>query len=320
MGGYRSRRANLLIICALLLALISGCGQEKAHSIKGSKQVIDATGVAITIPEKPRRIVSLGISADDILVGLVPIERITALTYLANEEGISNVMEAAKRVVHEATANTEAIIALDPDLVLIPDWQPDALVQSMRDVGLSVYVYRTGKNIVEIKDSIMEIAGVVGETESGKQLLNRMDTIISGVAAKVKTIPENERMTGVRYSPMGGSGGKGSTFDDICQYAGVNNAAAIAGVSANGTITKEQIVKTNPDFFLLPTWDYSGKLDLAHYKEEVLSDSALQSVKAIQERRLYQVPDKYLFCTSQNVAEGVRMLAETVYPQVFAGE
>lgn len=102
-----------------------------------------------------------------------------------------------------------------------------------------------------------------------------------------------------------GQRGAGTTFDDICRYAGINNAASIAGISANGTMTKEQIVQTNPDFFLLPTWDYSGKLDLGLYKQEVLNDPALQSVKAIQERRLYQVPDKYLM-----VVHDIRMAAK----------
>jgi iron complex transport system substrate-binding protein len=311
------------IISVLLLTLcliLDGCSftMQDKQAKKDGHQVTDSQGYVLTLPLKPERIVSLSIATDEMLMELVPADRIAALTYLAEDSGISNIADEAKQVQTKIRANAEAVIALQPDLVLVPSWQPVELVEAMRDAGLPVYVFKSAQNIAEVRENIKDIANIVGEPEKGTDVVSRMDSALEKIAAKVKGILETDRQVAARFSNMGGSGGIGSTFDDICQHAGVKNAAAMAGLDRNGTLTKEQVVQVNPDFFLLPTWDYTGKKDLNQYKEEVQNDPALQNTKAVQNRRLMQVPDRYLFCTSQHIVKGVLSMAQTAYPKLFS--
>lgn len=309
----------LLLLC---LIISSGCSftQQEKVSDTDRYEVTDSQGVALTLPHKPKRIVSLSIATDEMLMELVSVERIAALTYLADDSSISNIKEEAKLVQNKIRANAETVIALQPDLVLIADWHPVELVQVMREAGLPVYVFKSARSIEQVKQNIADIARIVGEPEKGADLITRMDSSLAKISAKVKSIPEKDRQITARFSNMGGSGGIGSTFDDICKYAGVKNAAAIAGLDINGTLTKEQLVQINPDFLLLPTWDYTGKKDTYQYKEEVQRDPALQTVKAVLKSRLLQVPDRYLFCTSQNIVKGVFGVAQGAYPELFSQE
>ncbi|BBB91823.1 corrinoid ABC transporter substrate-binding protein [Methylomusa anaerophila] len=309
----------VIVICMALW--ISGCTtNQTAQMGKGAASygLADNKGQIMVLKDKPQRIVSLGIAMDEILVDLVPAQRIAALTYLADDGKISNITAQAKKIPRRATADAEAIIKLQPDLVLVPDWQPVELIQILRDTGIPVYLYKAPKTVREIRDVIAEIAGVVGEAQAGAQIIAEMETKLAAIRAKVSQIPGGRQPVVVRFSTMGVTGGKDSLFDDICRHAGVQNGAALAGLPTNGQLSKEQIVKVNPDVFLIPVADRSGRnADMRQFKADLLADQALQAVTAIQQRRLVTVPDAYMYCSSQYIVNGVYAIAAAAYPQYF---
>lgn len=315
----------VMLVTAGLLLLAGGCtgktgvSQPQGGSAAGSGSYIitDSTGYVLKLPHKPQRIVSLSIGTDEILMALVTPDRIAALTYLADDGGISNIVEQAKAVPRKIQANTESIIGLQPDLVIIPDWQPAALTQTLRDTGIPVYIYRSPATIDEVKQSITTIARVVGEEESGSRLIADMDRQLAQISEKVRQIPAGSQQVVVRYTLLGGRGGKDSTFEDICRHAGVVEGAEAVGLSRNDVMSKEQIVGVNPDVILLPVWDYTGKTDLKKFGEDIQNDPALQSVKAIRSKRLVAVPDRHLSCTSQHIVQGVWDVGRAAYPQYF---
>lgn len=312
---------GVLLLAAAWAILAAGCSgaltPEKPDKASAGYEVKDSTGTVLTLAQKPGRIVSLSIGTDEILVGLVPAERIAALTYLSDDGGISNITGQAGLISRKVKASAETIIGLQPDLVLIPDWQPAELVQTIREAGIPVYVYKSPNTIEEIKRTIQEVARVVGEEQQGARLVEQMDGELAQVGEKVGTLADGERQVVVRFGLMGGSGGVGSTFDDICRYAGVKNGAALAGLDRDGLLSKEQIVAINPDVLIMPTWDYSGKTDMEKFRTDIQADPALQTVNAVRQKRLIQVPDRYLYCTSQYIVYGVRDVARAAYPEIF---
>lgn len=306
-----------LLIC---LCFFAGCSAptEKSATRDAGRRLVDSRGVEVIIPNKPQKIVSLNIASDEILLDLVAVDRIAALTYHADNPAISNIVEAARQVPMRVRADAETIVSLRPDLVLIPDWQPADLAQSLRDAGVVVYVFSSSKSVAEVQKTIREIAEVVGERDRGEVVIGRMDAVVKAVQAKVGSISEPDKQIVARVSTMGGSGGKGTSFDDICRLAGVRNAGAMAGLGETDALTQEQLIKIDPDVFLLPTWDFSNQSDLDSLRRQIQHDPALQSIKAIKNRRLLQISDRALFCTSQYIVEAVRQLAKEVYPGRFA--
>ena len=118
---------------------------------------------------------------------------------------------------------------------------------------------------------------------------------------------------------MGGSGGAGTSFDDICRHAGVKNAGALAGLDETAALSQEQLLQINPDLFCCQPGILARKTDMQKLRNEIERDPLLQSVKAVKNKRLIQIPDRYLFCTSQYIVEGVRQLAVAAYPDAFYG-
>ena len=155
-----------------------------------------------------------------------------------------------------------------------------------------------------------------GEPQAGQKLIEQMELEMADIAAKVQNIPQAQKKTVVLISHMASYGGKGSLFDNMCRDAGVINGAAAVGLGKNDALTKEAIVAANPDVILVPTWT-KGKLDVDQVRQELLHDPALQSVKAIREKKLVQVSDAYLYCASQDITKGIRGIAAAAYPERF---
>ncbi|MDF2875795.1 MAG: putative transporter PGF-CTERM-modified substrate-binding protein [Sporomusa sp.] len=311
---------RLAAILSCIFLLTTGCGNspnaQTAQPLSGYT-VTDSKGHIVKLARKPQRLVSLTIGTDEILMGLVPAERIAALTYLADDSSISNISAEAKRVSGKIRANAESVVAMSPDLVITADWQAIELIQSIRDVGIPVYVYKTPNNIAEVKQVIAEISHVVGEEPAGNKLIADMEAELLQVGKKIDQIPPDKRQIVVNYSLMGGTGGKGSMFEDMCRYAGVIDGAASAGIDSNGMLSKEQIIKIKPDILLLPDWDYTGKTDFKQFKSDLENDPALRQVKAIENKNLVQIPDRYMYSTSHYVVHGITEMAKAAYPQYF---
>lgn len=311
---------KLLIIGMLLsgiLLLVVGCtSKSQSNTSTAGYEVKDSQGYTMKLAHKPSRIASLSLGADEILLGLVPIERLLAVTYLADDPSISNVVEQAKLIPKRAKGNPESIIALQPDLLFVADWQPVELIQILREAGIPVYVYKTPQTIEEVKVVIHEMAYVVGEEKLGQQMVTQMEQQLLMVQKSLEKVNPVERKTVVLFSLMGGIGGKGSLFDDICQYAGVVNGASKVGVRKHDFMSKEQIVEAKPDIFIMSMEDYTGKKDVNQFKSEIQNDPAFQTLTAIKQQQLFMVPDSHITCTSQYIVQGVADVAKAAYPSI----
>lgn len=179
---------NMMTLLACLMFLVcSGCGiKAESDKNKVAYSVTDVTGTVIEFSEKPKRIVSMGIGSDEILLELVEPERIAALTYLSDDAGISSVSVKAQVIKGRVQRNNlEAILSYAPDLVVVPDWDGIDFVGQLRSAGIKVYVHKTPNTMQEIKANIAELAAAVGEDEQGYLLQQQMDERLSAIWSKV---------------------------------------------------------------------------------------------------------------------------------------
>lgn len=304
------KNLRIIGICLVLLTVllaISGCRQLTAPQQEqrqgGQPQAV--------------RVVSLTLSADEILLSALPPERIIAVTYLADDPGVCNMVEQAKSIPNKLHANAEAVIALHPDLVLVASWQGEGLIRTLRDAGLRVYVYEAPNTVEGVENLIVSMLTETGDAEAGKRMVGEMKAQLQDVRSRVSEIPPESQPVVLWHSLTGMSGGAGTLFDDMAQYAGVVNGASKYGLKLSESMPKEAILKVDPDLILLPTWDWQGLGNIDAVKTELESDPALAGVKAIRNQRLVAIPEKYLYSSSQQLVNGVRALAAAAYPERF---
>ena len=117
--------------------------------------VTDITGRTIHFDAPPQRIVTLSATLDQIVLSVVPPERLVAVDSSMKDPINSNMVELASKIPQTIEQpSVESIVALQPDVVLIADWQYMELADPLRDVGLKVVVGRGPHDLAEVKDLV----------------------------------------------------------------------------------------------------------------------------------------------------------------------
>mgnify|MGYP000891670972 FL=1 len=317
-------RSNVQL-CAFLLLLsltgmIAGCAGERKNASEQSVfyRGTDDMGMEVVLHEKPQRVVSLGLATDEILLAIAPPEQISALTSYSDDPGLSAMTEEAKAVsVKLKDKSPERVLALHPNLVLTTDGVSKEEVESLRDLGLTVYASRTPKRIEGIFTRIEEIGRLTGQEENAAALIAEKRARLADVERRVGDIPEEEQPIIVAFAFSGVFGQKDGLFDDMCRHASLRNGAAMVGLTTDTPVSMEQIVALDPDVFLLPTWSAEGE-KTEDFRKKLRNDPLFMHVKAVRENHLYTVPDTYRYSAGQNAIECVYELARAVYPERFA--
>ena len=131
--------AFLLCVLSLLLAACSPSGSRSSEPV--AYQVTDTEGTVTAFPAPPKRIVTLSMSTDEVMLGLVEPERMAAVNGLLDDPVSSNVTALVKAIPHRiGNPTVEEIMELQPDLVVVPDWGDLSIVPSLREAGVKVVV------------------------------------------------------------------------------------------------------------------------------------------------------------------------------------
>ena len=312
------KKGTVVFLLCTLSILFTSCIPPAAEQKPAAYTVTDIEGTAVDFPAPPERIVTLSMSTDEVMLGLVEPERIAAVNGLLDDPVSSNVTGLVKAIPQRiGNPTAEELMALHPDLVIVPDWGDLTIVPSLREVGLKVVVCKGARNLAEIRETITLLAAAVGVPERGEKLLSMMDEKLAGIQEKAAQIPQEERKRVVLISLMAGYGGLGSSFDEACRYAGVVNGRAELGIRDFQVMTKEQLVQIDPDILFLPTYNDHGNYDVDKFRREYLGDPSLQTMKAIRSKSFAEPFEGYIYNCSQDFVFGVQEIAYCAYGDAF---
>ena len=312
------KKLPVVFLC-MLCVLLTACSMPKSAEEKpAAYTVTDIEGTVVDFPSPPKRIVTLSMSTDETMLGLVEPQRMAAVNTLLDDPVSSNVTGLVKEIPQRiGNPTVEEIMALQPDLVVVPDWGDLTMVPSLREVGLKVIVCKGASNLAEIRETIELLAAAAGVPERGQKLRAMMDAKLAEIQEKVAKIPQTERKRVVLISLMSGYGGLGSSFDEACHYAGVINGRAELGIRDFQVMAKEQLVQIDPDILFLPTYNDHGKYDVEKFRREYLDDPSLQTMKAIRNEAFAEPFEGYIYNCSQDFVFGVQEIAYRVYGDDF---
>lgn len=282
-------------------------------------EVTDDTGKTVWLERKPERIISLTSFTDDILVDLVDHRRLIGVTNFAEDPVISNVFEKIADIPNRLTVNVEVILSLQPDLVFVANWSEADKVAQLRDAGVPIYLIATGLSVPVIQEKIKTIGLLVNAVEQAEAMIEQMDRELSEIERVVSSISEDQRLTVMDYATWGSAQGAGSSWDEVIRRAGLINAVGEFAADEWGQVplSKEKILELDPDLLILPGWIYGDPGGAEEFFSQILEDPALQGLSAVQEGRVYQMPEGLKAATSQYIVDAVEYLARLAYPDLF---
>lgn len=306
--------AYLICLVILLFVVVTGCGpQEESQVIPNARYVESYDGARVAVPEHPKRILALSSASDTILLGLVEPNRLVGINKLSTYEEYSLEAKRAKLVKPVMSSYPlEKIIALDPDLVIAPDYTSADVIAGLRHMGIPTVVVPTGTTVESVIKNVTDIAHIVGEDEKGQFYEQKIRRELAEMKRLSESIAPEERKSVLFVSSMDGYTGTDSLFDDMCKYMSIYNAPNLLGLPPRTPFGDERVLAMDPDYIFIPSYKGMDKNLASRY----LDNPAFQNMPAIKEHRVKPLPAAYLYTMNQHIGEAMLAIMHTVYPQL----
>lgn len=199
---------------------------------------------------KPSRIVSLNLCTDQILLDLVPRERIAALSFLAADATMTpRAAEAEGMTLVRGSA--EEVLAVDPDLIFAGLYSTPATVGLLERLGRRVVKVPMTSSFEEIRSVVRTMADAVEEPETGARLIAEFDRRLAAVTSS----SGDTHPSAIAMQVNSLAAGPGSMLDEMFTAAGFRNlakdAAAAGRLGPAGRLPLETLVLSPPDLIVL---------------------------------------------------------------------
>ncbi len=255
-----------ILISTLLLALfITGCApaskpteapvpvSTEAPATEASSAIVLSDGLdrEVKLDSPAQKIVSLAPSNTEILFAVGAGAQVIA------RDDFSDYPEEAKALPGVGGSmgefNIEAIVALEPDLVLASELNTPEFIKSLEDLGITVYYVGNPKTFEEMYQLLEIVAQLSGHEEEAQTLVESLQGRVKAVDEKI--MPLSSRPT-VFYeldatdSNKPWTSGPGTFVDLLINRAGgFNVGASLDGEWAQ--ISSEALIAANPQVILL---------------------------------------------------------------------
>ena len=202
----------------------------------------------------PRRVMSLNMCTDQLVLQLLPRDRITSVTYLSSAFYRPYISAEAAHVAVNYNS-PEEVLAQRPDLVISGNVFSPGARAVYRQAGIALLEVPAANSFEDVRAITRLVGRAVGEEEKANAQLNRMDATL----AQLKASEPNPRVTVLGWESGGNVPGPATLFGEILAVAGAKNVAEQTGDSLSyGSYVNfdlEQLVALNPQVVL-----FSGSL------------------------------------------------------------
>ncbi len=245
----------------------------------------------------PRRVVSINLCSDQLLLLLGDPAQIASVSHLARDPNASWVADRAEGFPLNR-ASLEEIIGLRPDLILSGAYTNALLRRALKALGYRVESIPLAKNIADIRRNIRRVASLLGREARGEEMLYSLDTRL----ARLREHRFARHPRALFYQPNGYTAGMNTLQDEALRLAGWENLPATLGIQGYAPIDMETLLLAKPEQFF--TSPYApGTQSLAQRR---LRHPALRAATGGKPMRV--MPYRYWLCGGPMIIEAIEQL------------
>jgi len=285
-------------------------GSDDSESLRTAYPltITDASGEEMTFEEAPQRIVSIAPHQTEILFALGLGDRVVGVSEYDNypEEALT------KPKVGNIQGNVEALLAVEPDLVIAGVSLNGSTIQGLRDLGVRVFATEP-ENIDEVIESILAIGLITDAQQAAQKVAEKMRADKQYVIDKVSGLNEDQKKkVYVEYDPLW-TAGKGSFLDEIITLSGGVNIAADLDKWAQ--ISAEVVIEADPDVIIYAeVTDYETGNPLI---ETIKSRPGFSEITAIKNGALVGINADIISRYGPRITDALMQAAKGIYPELF---
>jgi len=245
-------RVTLANTCALVAAVgltiqLGGGHKGRPAASSGSARLVDASFHPVPL-RRYTRIVSTNLVTDRLLLELAEPDRILSFSRAAAERPQDGYRYAGKLVI-DGFGPVEALIALQPDLVLTNSFGTPGRAAKLRSAGIEVFDLGELRGVGSLVIATETLAELLGQPERGRQFARTFVQRLNSVAAGLTGRP---RKTALFLSIIGNQvqgGTAGTALHDILTAGGLVDIAA-ANYRDWPAYSAEQLLALHPDLIV----------------------------------------------------------------------
>ncbi len=272
-------------------------------------EVTDDVGRTVILPRPAERVVSLTPANTEIVFALGAEEKLVGVTTYCNypeeaqeKEKIGNIIEV----------DLEAVVRLQPDLVLAGSLTPPEVVEKIEKLGYPVFVC-DAKTIAQVIEDVKKVALLLGMDREGKALSKTMERGVEDIVNAISALSQKERPKVfhlIWHDPLW-TAGKDTFIHEFIALAGGENV--VSDLTGYVTLDLEELLRRDPDIITVVSTHGGENLPYNF----VLSDERLKSLKALQHGRVFAVDGDMVSRPGPRVVDALKIFAQIIHPEVF---
>ena len=313
-------RYSQLIAVALFFTLLSACTLSGNKAQENSREVTDLAGRKVVVPKAITR-VYVNRPGAVLLYSLAPDLMVNRPLWIT--DGAQNYLTTAYQQLPYTEGSVEEIIKLHPDIIIysgnINAKTKDDADKLSEKSGIPVYMI--SMDMASYEKNFTALGTLLNRTEQSARMSQFLHTYFDSIAVKAKQIPQAKR---VRVYYAEGTRGlntdpSGSFHSQIIDLVGAHNVADVGITPGQGmsAVSMEQLLLWNPDVVLV----WTGMGGSMTTMQAIKNDPLWAKVRAVQEKKLYQIP--YLPFgwfdrpPATNRILGAIWTAQLLYPDIY---
>ncbi|WP_051359872.1 ABC transporter substrate-binding protein [Adhaeribacter aquaticus] len=283
-----------IFLASLFYACQSKQPQEKQIN---SVTVTDDLGRKVKIPANPKRIMALAPSATEMLYAVADEKTIIGRTQ--NCDFPEKVKK--KPVVNNYPMDYEQLVLLKPDLIFTVEGITPAEVAAKleRDLHIPVY-YQKYEKVQDIFKGLTNIGKILGREERAKQVVDSLKNELAQIQP-VKTSNAKPQVLAITWNDPIYVYGQNTLFTDKLRFLGAENAVKEVFAQSYPALTREYILKLNPDIIIGAEPE---KMETTFFKQY----PELKKVKAYQQKKIFKATDDLMARPSPRVVASIKEL------------
>jgi iron complex transport system substrate-binding protein len=256
--------------------------------------------------QAPARVASLNLASDEILVDILPLNRLVSVTALIDEPGTSNAIGRVPRAVPRfPKVDIERLIALKPDLVVVSEYTDADVLRSLEKSGLRVHRMVGLDSLAGFKRALLDLGAVVGESSRAARLAADFDARLAEIERRVQGAPRPR----VLYWASGFTAGSKTAFDAVISCGGGQNAAALAGITGITNLGVERAYGLDPDWLFVSRDSSTAK--------DIRSHPLLRIMRSVKEGRVVEMPGELLVALNHHAVRSCEFMARALHKGKF---
>ncbi|WP_276498248.1 ABC transporter substrate-binding protein [Pontibacter litorisediminis] len=296
------RQARFILHTLLCLLLLS-CREQENQTQEKALVLKDDLGRELTLQGKPERVFSFASSMTEMLYAVLDTSTIIARTPTDDYPGAVY----QKPLVSNYPVDYEQVLALKPDLIFtVEGITPLEVAERLQQLGVPVY-YQKYRTVEDIFTGLEDIGRIMGREQQARELTDSLRQEVAQLHQKYKLRKEPQQVLAITWSDPIYVYGQNTIFTDKLRILGAENAVQEVFEQPYPALTREYVLKLNPDVLLGGTKEELDERFFSLYPE-------LRRINAYQNNRIYKPDDNLMSRPSPRVVESLRELEGFLYP------